>query len=227
VPAAVLWLLSAKVLRQHWPVAAHASSYLVVGALPIAAYLLFWTFWANVSSDGDCAPLPYIALLNPLDIALGLVFLTLAHWFLRLRRDGPGAALGENLVPVYVFAGAGVFLWGNAAVVRTLHHWAAVPFTIDGLWRSVLVQAAFSLLWSLTALLLMTVATRRALRELWLVGAVLMGVVVVKLFAIDLSNVGGVERIVSFIGVGALMLVIGYLAPVPPRVAVGSGGGDK
>jgi uncharacterized membrane protein len=26
-----------------------------------------------------------------------------------------------------------------------------------------------------------------------------------------------VERIVSFIGVGLLMLVIGYLSPVPPR----------
>lgn len=31
-----------------------------------------------------------------------------------------------------------------------------------------------------------------------------------------LSQVGGVERIVSFIGVG-LLLLIGYFAPVPPR----------
>jgi uncharacterized membrane protein len=37
------------------------------------------------------------------------------------------------------------------------------------------------------------------------------------LFFIDLSNVGGVERIVSFMGVGLLMLVIGYVSPVPPR----------
>jgi uncharacterized membrane protein len=50
------------------------------------------------------------------------------------------------------------------------------------------------------------------------VGAALMGVVVVKLFLVDLSNVGTVERIVSFIGVGVLMLVIGYLSPVPPRL---------
>jgi uncharacterized membrane protein len=91
----------------------------------------------------------------------------------------------------------------------------------------VLVQAALSLLWSLTALLLMTLATRRAIRELWLVGAALMGVVVAKLFAVDLSNVGGVERIVSFIGVGALMLVIGYVAPVPPRLPAAPGGARK
>jgi uncharacterized membrane protein len=62
----------------------------------------------------------------------------------------------------------------------------------------------------------MVLATRRALRELWIVGAALMGVVVVKLLLVDLSNAGTVERIVSFLGVGALLLVIGYFSPVPP-----------
>jgi uncharacterized membrane protein len=63
----------------------------------------------------------------------------------------------------------------------------------------------------------MVVATRRALRPLWVVGAALMGVVVGKLFMVDLSGIGTVERIVSFIGAGVLMLLIGYLSPVPPR----------
>jgi uncharacterized membrane protein len=49
------------------------------------------------------------------------------------------------------------------------------------------------------------------------IGAGLMGVVVAKLFLIDLSGIGTVERIVSFIGVGLLMLLVGYLSPVPPR----------
>ena len=40
---------------------------------------------------------------------------------------------------------------------------------------------------------------------------------VIKLFIIDLANIGGIERIVSFLAVGVLMLVIGYVAPVPPR----------
>jgi uncharacterized membrane protein len=44
-----------------------------------------------------------------------------------------------------------------------------------------------------------------------------MAVVVGKLFLVDLSHIGGIERIVSFIGVGLLMLLVGYLAPVPPR----------
>ena len=67
------------------------------------------------------------------------------------------------------------------------------------------------------ALALMLFATRRAVRTVWFTGAVLMAVVVAKLFLIDLSNIGGIERIVSFIGVGILMLVIGYVAPLPPK----------
>ena len=43
-------------------------------------------------------------------------------------------------------------------------------------------------------------------------------VVVAKLFVVDLSNVGTIARIVSFIGVGVLMLVVGYFSPVPPKV---------
>jgi uncharacterized membrane protein len=63
----------------------------------------------------------------------------------------------------------------------------------------------------------MLTATRRALRQPGIVGAALMAIVVAKLFLVDLSGVGTVERIVSFIGVGVLMLLIGYLSPVPPR----------
>jgi len=41
--------------------------------------------------------------------------------------------------------------------------------------------------------------------------------VVIKLFAVDLSGTGTVARIVSFVGVGILLLVIGYFSPAPPR----------
>ena len=71
--------------------------------------------------------------------------------------------------------------------------------------------------WRVLALGAMLIATSRSRRPLWLVGAGLMAVVVGKLFLIDLSNVGTIARIVSFLGVGVLMLVIGYLAPVPPK----------
>jgi uncharacterized membrane protein len=62
----------------------------------------------------------------------------------------------------------------------------------------------------------MLVATRIPARLLWLTGAALLVVVVIKLFLVDLSSIGTIERIVSFIGVGLLMLVIGYFSPLPP-----------
>ena len=79
------------------------------------------------------------------------------------------------------------------------------------------MQSVLSLLWTVIALATMVVANRKSARTGWIAGAVLLGVVVAKLFVVDLSRVGGVERIVSFIGVGVLLLLIGYLAPVPPR----------
>ena len=57
----------------------------------------------------------------------------------------------------------------------------------------------------------------RVRRELWLVGAALIALVVAKLLFVELGNRGGLERIVSFIGVGVLLLVVGYFAPLPPR----------
>jgi uncharacterized membrane protein len=33
---------------------------------------------------------------------------------------------------------------------------------------------------------------------------------------VDLSRIGSIERIVSFVGVGLLMLVVGYFSPLPP-----------
>ena len=76
---------------------------------------------------------------------------------------------------------------------------------------------AFSLFWTLLALAAMVIATRRGLRALWATGATLLGAVIVKLLVIDLANSGTVERWVSFIGVGLIVIVIGYFAPVPPK----------
>jgi uncharacterized membrane protein len=44
-----------------------------------------------------------------------------------------------------------------------------------------------------------------------------MGLVVVKLFIIELGNSGSISRIVSFIVVGLLLLLVGWYAPVPPK----------
>jgi uncharacterized membrane protein len=117
---------------------------------------------------------------------------------------------------VWVVAGL-AFLWLNGVLLRSIHHWSGVPYYLAPMMHSVVVQAALSIFWTVLALALMVAATRLARRGVWMLGAALMGVVVVKLFVVDLSHVGGIERIVSFIGVGLLMLAVGWFAPVPPR----------
>ncbi|MFM0201639.1 DUF2339 domain-containing protein [Paraburkholderia fungorum] len=48
----------------------------------------------------------------------------------------------------------------------------------------------------------------------------MLATTVIKLFRFDLSHVTGVERIVSFIGIGSMLLLIGYFSPLPPKAAV-------
>ena len=81
---------------------------------------------------------------------------------------------------------------------------------------ALLIAAGLSIFWAVLALVTMLVATRNRYRLVWIVGAALLAVVTAKLFLIDLSRTGSVERIVSFVGVGLLMLVVGYFSPLPP-----------
>jgi uncharacterized membrane protein len=78
------------------------------------------------------------------------------------------------------------------------------------------VQTCLSLFWTVLALTAMLIAARKGVRIVWLVGAALLVLVIAKLFLIDLSRIGSVERIISFVGVGLLMLVVGYFSPLPP-----------
>jgi uncharacterized membrane protein len=92
-----------------------------------------------------------------------------------------------------------------------------VPFEPVALWASPLFQTTASVTWTLVALALMVGGTRLATRALWIAGSTLLAAVVAKLFIVDLAGIGTVARIVSFIVVGLLILVIGYLSPLPPR----------
>jgi uncharacterized membrane protein len=203
---------------QFWPIAAHRRAYLLIAGAPMAVALALWTLKANLNGDADPLPLPYLPLLNPLDLTQALAFVAVASWLAALRRFDP--KLATSVQPGLLIASAAMlFFWINALVLRTIHFWFDVTYDAEPLWHSMLVQVCFSLLWSVIALATMLLANRRLWRVAWVSGAALLGAVVVKLFLVDLGQAGGVERIVSFIGVGLLLLLIGYLAPVPPRLS--------
>lgn len=219
LPSAFLLLMAAP--RQWpWPVAAYPREYRVWAAAPLAALMLSWFWLANIASDGGAEPLPYIPLINPLE--LGLLFSLLGvHQWLRSGLPQLGLIAVRTEQVAQLVAGISLFALFTATVFRAAHHWGGVPYQLDLLLDSMLVQAGLSIVWTLIALPLMIVGHLRGRRELWLVGAALIGVVVAKLFFVELGNRGGLERIVSFIGVGVLLLVVGYFAPLPPRKADG------
>jgi uncharacterized membrane protein len=201
---------------QRWPLDRFAPAYLWRAAAPLAAALAAGALLVAVASNGEARPLPYVPLLNPTDLAVALALGVCALWLLRVRASAleVPAAMHTMVVPA-VLAAIG-FVAINTVWLRVAHHYAQVPWNAHSLFASFLVQAGYSILWTLIALALMVVAHRRVLRLPWMLGAGLLGLTVLKLFVIDLSNRGGSERIVVFIAVGVLMLVVGWLAPLPP-----------
>jgi uncharacterized membrane protein len=216
LPAIFLFSLPRLVTRVQWPFAANREAYLFIAGTGVAMYLALWSLITNVTSVGDVAPLPYVPVLNPLDLSQAFVLVILfRYWrFLRSVRS-PGFARVDTRVSMSALA-ALAFIWLDAVLLRTLHQWFDVPLRLEALMQSTLVQTSLSIFWAVLALVTMLVAARKRNRVAWLVGAALLAIVIAKLFLIDLSRIGSVERIVSFVGVGLLMLVVGYLSPLPP-----------
>ena len=217
-PAMLLLFAVSREVDERWPVKAHVQAYRLGAVLPVLVAMGAWVLYANGTHDGTSTPLPYLPLLNAIDLGHALIAICVAGAVFAWRRseiDIPEPFRGRA---GWAVVGALTFVWLNGVLLRSLHHWADVPYRLQPMMRSVIVQASISVFWSVIALGLMVYATRHARRALWMVGAALMGVVVVKLFLLDFSHLAGIERIVSFIVVGILMLVIGYFSPVPPRM---------
>jgi hypothetical protein len=201
-----------------WPLAAHARVYArgccgpVLGALVLAALVV------NVSSPGDATPLPYLPLANPLELASVFVLLVALRWLGAVgERDTRLAGAAAMRIAV---AAAGAWFLVTITVARAVHHFAAIPYDLDSLAAATTFQSSLSIVWGVAGLATMIAGARSRRRSVWLAGAALMAVVVVKLFLVDLGNTGTLARVVSFLGVGVLLLVVGYFSPAPPRTDV-------
>ncbi len=215
VPSAGLFLVIRLAKGTLWPVGKFRDSYLGVGGILPAAGLVFWTF-SSFAVGGDPAPLSYLPLVNPLELSGILAIFTLFRWLSHWKMSVSASSYLSEKYLIWV-VGILLFLLLNSIVARTVHFYAGIPYYPDSLYHSAIFQAAIAALWGFGALAITVWATRRGSRPLWAVGAVLLGMVVVKLFLVDLSRTGTIARIVSFLVVGVLMLIIGYFSPIPPK----------
>ena len=215
VPVALLfWLALRRQLLVRWPSADAAEAtrhWLLVSLAGVmgVAWLL------GMQDPGDPAPLPYVPLVNPLELAqLGYLLLLLA-WFRQAERDG--AAMLSTELRARALAAAGVMLL-TAITLRGAHFLGGVPWS-DAMWTSPLAQAALSITWTLAGIAAMLLGKRRGSRAVWFGGAALMGVVLVKLLLIDRQFLHDLPAIIGVLVVGILLVAVGYFAPVPPRTA--------
>lgn len=209
VPTLVITLLPKARGYLVWPLQRFETGYLGVGLLPLIVFIALWALYASVQ-PGEPAPLSYIPLINPLELTQLFILLVSFTW---LRKAYLPIDKQISWNSWYFVA----FVILNGIIARATHFYGDVPFEIDALWNTPRYQTAVSIIWTLAASLIMVTATRMKQRTTWIVGTVLLGAVVIKLFLVDLADIGTIARIISFIVVGLLILLIGYLSPLPPR----------
>lgn len=199
---------------RRWPVSADAKTYDWIVFLSLSGFFALWALMTS-AHPGGADPLPYLPVLNPIDLMLIAGGITIFSWLMRQQGlshiPEEKRSLLRNLLLVLTF------IWINVTLFRVMHHWVGHPWDLDSLLRSSQVQMALSILWAVIGVAMMVIASRTQKRIIWLAAAGLLVAVVVKLFLVDLAASGTIARIVSFLIVGGLLILVGYLSPLPPK----------
>ena len=205
----------------RWPLDNWATVYRVGLPATLIVGLYLWSV-IGLTLDGNPHPLPYLPLLNPLDLMQMVVFLTIVNATVVLDRIKPSSwTAGMPEQWQWVFPVTVAVAWLTAVVARTVHHYGGIVYSVDAMLHSAVFHAAVAVVWGFAALGAMITANRLGQRSVWFAGAGLLAVVVGKLFVVDLAGSGTISRIVSFLAVGALLLVIGFFTPLPPASSKG------
>ncbi len=214
--ALIIWFVTAFAGRLPAPVGPYAHTYRLWGAGSVVGVGVLALLRANLAVGGANDWLPFAPLLNPLTLASAAILAASLYWLVVARTD-----VAERVRPAlwslrWVWWALLIFSM-SAELARSVHHLLGMPLTWDGLYASSIFQTLLAVLWGVVALGLMGWGSRRRTRSAWFAGVSVLGLTLVKLFLVDLAGAGTVARIVSFIGVGLLILVIAFVAPAPPR----------
>lgn len=156
--------------------------------------------------------LPYLPFLSLLEFAQLALYVTLLYNRLPWSTTSESRRVRRNVLIL------GGVLGISGMIVRFMHARFGVPWEFGSILDHNNTQTVLSIFWSVTALIFTVYANRRTDRDLWTIGAGILVFVVVKLFVLDLSGSDTWARVISFLGVGLLLLFMGFVAPVPPRL---------
>lgn len=206
-PLATLFLLAW--LRPNlggWPLATRFADYRVVWLL-LASLALGAAWFGAQFHPGDSDPLPWLPVINPLELMLIAGLAAAAY---ALRRDE------HANTPMWGAWAGGALLTLSMMVLRACHQLAGLSWS-PGILSERLAQTGLTITWCVAGIVAIVLGSRRKERALWWAGAALEGVVLLKLIAIDRQYMGNLTGIASFVAVGLLLTFFGWIAPNPPR----------
>ncbi|MEB6856102.1 DUF2339 domain-containing protein [Proteus cibi] len=208
----ISYLLAMKV---NW-IKEYQNTYWVV-SLPVLGLLALSLIFANFN-DGTESGIKFIPLLNLMDL-MGVIGIWVGYKFISVIKQSPKyQLLLKNNLPIFNYIiPAMIFWWANGILLRGLVFATDIDWSSYAIINSKVIQTVLAIIWAITALVTMVMATRRKSRSQWFIGGVLLAVVIAKLFLIDTSLSSGLLRALAFIGVAILILLIGYFSPLPPK----------
>jgi len=149
----------------------------------------------------------YLPLFNVLDLIAIAVMVSLYYYI--------DYNLEEKELP-FILLGIYGLLFISVVLARTMHSFGGVVYS-EAILDNMSYQMGLSILWSAVAFILMLLSQKLQSRGVWISSMSLIAITVIKLLLIDMANSATIERIISFIGAGVLILIIGYFFKIPQK----------
>lgn len=187
-------------------------------------FLSFITFFRTFLLPGGLLGPLFIPFLNPLELGQIVVLVSLVFWVrLLLQSEQIDGALKERLrtKTFYFSVFIILFSWLNQVAARGTWWYllqdTGYPFDLWKILRTTHFQGVASIVWGLVGVVAIFYAKKCRNRNLWSLGAALLALDMVKLIFIDLNRAATLTRILAFLVLGGLFLLIGWVAPLPPK----------
>ncbi len=183
-----------------WPMLWQSNSTLIL----MAAWLLCSQLLSQQAFKFYLLP-----MLNPFDLVSIAMLISFIWMLLQQIRAGRDKGMMAVLMVLSL-------LWLSSYIVlRALHMYLGTPLNSLEVWSNATVQLSLTILWVLLAFATMWIAALKALKPMWILGGSILVIVTLKLVLFDLSHIGTLTRVLSFLLAGGVMLLIAYIAPMP------------
>lgn len=159
--------------------------------------------------EGRAAPLPFVPIANPLEL-MQIALIVLMGVAARPIADDATRTMAHRALLALGFVAL------SAATLRAVHVFLGLDWTANLIDRRE-SQSALSVVWGLLATGVMIVGNRRHSRALWQGGFGLFLLILAKLALNDRRYLDTLYGWIAFMGVGGLLIAVGYFAPVPPK----------